>query len=145
MNLFKPTPQKPRKMKTNTKKGDFQPTPSYKGRGHATERLTAVSNPPAPFKPKYKKLRFKTEPEFKRWLNATYSHKINLFDAGDISTIWVDAEGEILNCDFHGGIYNGAFIAMEHLHTNAPLSIYLNGEWKVYAGLVAESINIKGK
>ena len=115
----------------------------YAARVHPTERLTPIISPETPLKAKYKKLRFKTEQEFKRWLNEKYTQKINLFDAGDISTIWIDEEGEILHCDFHGSLYNGCFVDLSTLKEDKPLRIFVYGKWKVFAGLVPESIVLK--
>ena len=62
--------------------------------------------------PKYKDLTFKSKEKFNAWLKSKTKWILNFEDKGqDFLRWWVDARGEVLNCEpFQSRIWNGSMI-----------------------------------
>lgn len=86
--------------------------------------------------PKYKDLKFENRATFNKWLEETTAYEIKLEGFQDLSTIYVDELGEILNCDAHSIMYNSKFVDMQRLKVGEPIVV----EGKSYRFLVVESI-----
>lgn len=92
-------------------------------------------------KPKHKNKKFRSEKEFIDWLNSTAHKKITFEDRQqDLSTMWVDERGEILNCDFNNDIYLGKFVDVKNLWENMPIKITFEEGWRFMKGLIIEKI-----
>jgi len=77
--------------------------------------------------PQFKELRFKSEKEFKVWLDSHTSKIVHLVDNGqDLMCIWLHESGEIVHCNAQGGIWNGKFVDMAKLKAGANL--FFNGK-----------------
>lgn len=90
-------------------------------------------------KSKFKELRFKTEGEFRLWL-AEHTWKIIDFQSNgqDLTKIWIDRRGEIINCDMQGGVWSGVFVNIGKLKVGSFIEMHIN-RWKTMDFLI-ESI-----
>lgn len=96
-------------------------------------------------KSKFRNKRFKSEEEFQVWLASELFKTIILQDKGqDMQNVDIHKSGEILNCDFQAGIYNGKFVNLAKLAVGEPLQIWNNvngdGKWDVMGNLVIEEL-----
>lgn len=93
---------------------------------------------------KFKHLKFNSYKELDKWLKENTFKVITLKDYGqDMQKIWVHESGEILNCDFHGSIYNGKFINMKKLVVGNHLNIWNDekNRYVIYSKLFVEELN----
>lgn len=82
----------------------------------------------------FKEIRFKTEADFKEWLEKTTFKKIFLKDKGqDLMKLWISESGEILNANMQSLIWNGRFVNLETLAKNTNLCFWNKdkSEWDV--------------
>lgn len=78
------------------------------------------------YAPQHKDLRFKTEAEFNKWLEATARYHVKLEDQGqDLLGLWLDEGGEIIYTDIPqmGGAFNGQLISLFNLQKGEPPEI----------------------
>ncbi len=75
-------------------------------------------------KPKFKDLKFTSEKELEKWVALNKFKVIDLKDIGqDMLQIIIHKSGEIINCNFHSGIYNGKFVHIDSLKVGEPLML----------------------
>ena len=96
----------------------------------------------------YKDLRFKTEKEFKKWLNEKADKKIIFFDAGqDLLEIHIDERGEILHCNLQASVWNGLFVRTHPDSLCVGMGIEMNlpdKGWRTMDFTIEQIINLKG-
>lgn len=78
-------------------------------------------------KAKYRDLAFKTGEEYQKWLNDTTDKIITFKDKGqDLTKIWIDERGEILNSIYQTEIWNGGIVDKNRLAINKPVFLLSN-------------------
>lgn len=76
--------------------------------------------------PQFRARRFKTRYEFVEWLTQNQHIVIEFEDnGGDLFLMHVHESGEILHCNAHEQIYNGAFVLMSDLRVGDPVCIII--------------------
>lgn len=93
--------------------------------------------------PKYKDLRFNNKKQLEKWLDENRHCTIHLAGQQDMQKLDVHSTGEILNTDYHGGIYIGKFVNLDptELQKGQPLEIWEDDKgWKPMFGLIIDDV-----
>lgn len=94
-------------------------------------------------KSQFNHLTFSTHAEFSEWLSKHKHQTILLEDKGqDIQKIIIHETGEILDCDFCSGLYNGKFVNLEKIKAGEPIELWndTKSDWDIMGGLVTEHV-----
>lgn len=95
--------------------------------------------------PKYRDHRFETEELFEQWLHQIAKKQIIFRDhQQDLTSIWIDEEGEILHANLQTSIWCGKIVNIASLKLFTPIEIWdkdLNC-FDTFHRLVPEEINL---
>jgi len=110
-----------------------------------------IETPTEKYVPQFKGLFFPGidgKSKFSKWLMETRSYVVHLMDFGqDITIMHVHESGEILHCDAHSNIYNGAFVNLENLKNGECIELFSKdkGKFEPYIRLVIDLVTVKQK
>jgi len=91
----------------------------------------------------FKELTFKTDKEWKQWLEENTHKRIQFKDNGqDLMVINVSETGEIIDCNMQSMIWNGRFVNLKKIEPDKAIRLWnpiSGGKWKTY-DFIIESV-----